>query len=66
MLSGENGLLNKAGQARDDTIVGREKEQVELAYLSAAVKNLGGNVTGQNLQDELDVSIGENKTTVTE
>ena len=65
MLSGDNGLLNKAGQARDDTIVGGEKEQVELAYISAVAKNLGGNVTGKNLQDELDVSVGKNKTTVT-
>ena len=65
MLSGDNGLLKRAGDARHDTVVGQEKEQVELAYLSAAVKNLGGNVTGQNLQDELDASVGENKTTVT-
>ena len=65
MLSGNNGILKRAGDARHDTTVAQEKEQVELAYVSAAVKNLGGNVTGQNLQDELDVSIGENKTTVT-
>ena len=58
MLSGDNGLLTKAGQARDDSIVGQEKEQVEIAYISAAIKNLGGNVTGQNLQDELDISVG--------
>ena len=38
MLSGNNGLLKRAGQARDDTIVGEEKEQVELAYIPAAVK----------------------------
>ena len=65
MLSGNNGILKRAGDARHDTTVAQEKEQVELAYVSAAVKNLGGNVTGQNLQDELDVSVGENKTTVT-
>ena len=64
MLSGDNGLLKKAGQAKEDSIVGEEKEQVELAYISAAVKNLGGNVTGQNLQDELDASVGINKTEV--
>lgn len=65
MLSGDNGILNKAGQARDDSIVGQEKEQVELAYISAAVKKLGDNVDKDDLQDELDASVGENKTTVT-
>lgn len=65
MLSGDNGLLKRAGDARDDTIVGQEKEQVELAYISAAVKKLGDNVDKDDLQDELDASVGENKTTVT-
>ena len=65
MLNGDNGILSKAGQARDDTIVGEEKEQVELAYISAAVKKLGVNVDKDDLQDELDVSVGEDKTTVT-
>ena len=65
MLSGDNGLLKIAEQAKKDTVVGEEKEQVELAYLSAAVKNLRANVTAKNLQDELDASVGENKTTVT-
>ena len=65
MLSGDNGLLKRAGQARDDTVVGQEKEQVELAYISAAVKKLGDNVDKDDLQDELDVSVGENKTKVT-
>ena len=65
MLSGDNGLLKRAGQAKDDTIVGEEKEQVELAYISAAVKKLGDNVDKDDLQDELDISVGEGKTTVT-
>lgn len=65
MLSGDNGLLKRAGDARDETIVGQEKEQVELAYISAAVKKLGDNVDKDDLQDELDLSVGENKTTVT-
>lgn len=65
MLSGDNGLLKRAGQAKDDTVVGQEKEQVELAYISAAVKKLGDNVDKDDLQDELDLSVGENKTIVT-
>ena len=65
MLSGDNGLLKRVGDARDDTIVGQEKESVELAYVSAAVKKLGSNVDKDDLQDELDISVGANKTTVT-
>ena len=41
MLSGNNSILSKAGDARDDTVVGQEKEQVELAYVSVAVNNNG-------------------------
>lgn len=64
MLSGDNGLLKRAGDARDDTVVGQEKEQVELAYISAAVKKLGDNVIADELQDELDLSVGDEKTDV--
>ena len=65
MLTGDNGILTRAGEARDDTIIGEEREQVELAYISAAVKKLGDDVTYQDLQDELDTSVGTNKTKVT-
>ena len=64
MLSGDNGLLKRAGDARDDTVVGQEKEQVELAYISAAVKKLGDDVTEGELQIELDSSVGNEKTDV--
>ena len=64
MLSGNNGLLKRAGDARDETIVGQEKEQVELAYIAAAVKKLGDDVSDQDLQTELNTSVGVGKTTV--
>ena len=66
MLSGNNGILQRASDAKEETIIGQEKEQVELAYVSAAVKKLGNNVDKDDLQDELDLSIGENKTRVTD
>ncbi|MBR3696902.1 MAG: hypothetical protein IKM97_01310 [Clostridia bacterium] len=65
MLSGNNGLLKRARDARDDTIVGQEKEQVELAYVSATVKKLGNNVDETDLQIELNSSVGNDKTKVT-
>lgn len=64
MLSGDNGLLKRAGDARDETVVGQEKESVELAYISAAVKKLGYDVDENDLQTELDNSVGSGKTTV--
>jgi len=66
LVLGNNGIITKAKEGKEDAIVGQEKEQVELAYVSAAVKKLGDNVTEQDLQDELDASVGTNKTKVTE
>lgn len=66
MLTGESGLLTKADNARGKTIEGEETDQIKLAYSSAKVNNLGGTVTAQNIQDELDSSVGEGKTTVTD
>ena len=64
MLSGNNSILSRAGQAKDDTIVGQEKEQVELAYISVAVNELGNDVTDGELQIELNKSVGDGKTDV--
>ena len=58
------GLLKRAGDAKDNTVVGQEKEQVELAYISAAVKKLGSEVDETDLQTELNSSVGSGKTTV--
>ena len=63
MLSGNNGILQRAGDARDETIIGQEKEQVELAYVSAAVKKLGDEVDEEALGIELNSSVGNGKTT---
>ena len=64
MLSGNNGILQRSSDAKEETIIGQEKEQVELAYVSAAVKKLGDHVTGEELQHELDLSVGAGKTEV--
>ena len=65
MLTGNNGILTRAGFAKDETIVGQEKEQVELAYVSAAIKKLGDSVSSSELQTELNNSVGNGKTVVT-
>ena len=41
MLSGNNSILSRAGQARDDAIVARENEQIKLAVNSSRIDELG-------------------------
>lgn len=64
MLSGDNGILQKATDAKENTIVENEKEQIELAYISAAINKLGNHVTDLDLQNELNKSVGQDKTNV--
>ena len=59
MLTGNNGILTRAGDAKEQTIIGQEKESVELAYITAAMKKLGDDVTANDLQDELDAMLGD-------
>ena len=66
MLSGENSILNQAVKAREQTKIAQEKENIELAYISAAMKKLGDDVTGEDLQNELNSSVGLSKTKVTQ
>ena len=65
LVVGDNGILSKSQEAKAGSIVAEEREQVDLAYSSALTKNLGNAVTAENLQDELDLSVGANETTVT-
>lgn len=55
-LTGNNGLLTKANEAKSANDAGAEKEQIELAYNAARIKALtkeDGIVTATNLNDEL-------------
>ena len=63
-ITSNNGILTRAKEAKEQTVIGQEKESVELAYITAAMKKLGDNVTSEELQHELDLSVGANKTQV--
>lgn len=55
-LTGDNGVLTKANEAKVANDVGTEKEQIELAYNAARIDALtkgDGAVTAKNLKDEL-------------
>ena len=65
VLSGENGLITRVKDAKQESIIGEEKEQVELAYASAKIKKINEYITEGDLQEELDLSVGNKKTKVT-
>ena len=65
LVLGNNGLIKKSKDAKEETTVADEKEKVEMAYVSAALKKLGDTVTAEELQEELDSSVGAGKTVVT-
>ena len=64
-LTGENGILTKATQARDNTIIAQEKEQVQTAYAAAmmdAYDQEDKTVTQAMLQQEMNNLTADNAT----
>ena len=55
-LTGENGILTKATEAKTNTEIASEKEAIGLAYNASKTNNKGGDVTDQNLNDEFDIN----------
>lgn len=53
MLTGNNSILNRATQAKEDNIVGSEKEAITLAYNGALANTQGAGVTSGDLDAEL-------------
>ena len=44
-LTGNNGILTRANEAKEQTIVGKEKEEISTAYNGAVANNLEPKVT---------------------
>ena len=59
MLTGNNGILIRAGEARDLTGEKQIAEMVQLAYMSALTEG-NGQATEQLLKNELDKTFGQN------
>ena len=57
MLTGENGILTQAGEAKEANIIGEEKERISLAMQSLKMekerKNLSSEITAEELQNQL-------------
>ena len=56
MLTGENGILSQARNAKEETSIAEEKEQIKLAYNAAVTKKQSTDVTYQDLNDEFEAS----------
>ena len=52
-LTGENGILTRANDARVNTAIGEEKDAIGLAYNAVMTDTLGDGVEAGKLQDEL-------------
>ena len=65
MLGGENGIITQAIEAKDKTDIADEKERVQLAAVAAAGKDGWGEITEDNLAEELTKNIGERDTDYT-
>ena len=57
-LTGENGILTRANDAKTSTEIGDEKEKVELSAIGALAKDNGGEIKRNYLNDELTSYIG--------
>ena len=65
MLRGDNGIISNAKKSKEETVIGQEKETVEISYVSAAVNKMTEPVTADELQAELEKTAGVNKTITT-
>ena len=58
MLSGENGIIAKAKNAKEKSEISDEKEIVETSAVSASGRDKWGKITEENLANELTKNIG--------
>ena len=63
-VTGDNGIIRNAGQAKEETEIVNEKEIVEKATVQAMGNNKYGNIEEEELQKQLDKETAEGKTKV--
>ena len=63
-ITGDNGIIRNAGQAKEETEIANEKEIVEKATVQAMGNNKYGNIEESELQQQLDKETGEGETRV--
>ena len=60
-LTEKNGIINQSKQAKEETEIAEEKETVEISAVQAAGMDRYGNVTEENLRNQLNKNIGNGK-----
>ena len=65
MLTGQNGILNRAGEAKEKTGLAQINESVKLAVADALTKGTGS-ITRDNLEDALNKYVGEDNYELTD
>ncbi len=63
-ITGDNGIIRNAGQAKEETEIANEKEIIEKATVQAMENNKYGNIEESELQEQLDKETKEGKTEV--
>lgn len=66
MLTGDNGLIKNAGNAKEQAEIDGERECVEIAVVQAMGKDKYGDVKKDKLKEELDNIAGKDKTNIIE
>lgn len=61
-LTGDNGILTRAGNAKEQTEISEEKEIISLSVTGAKTKENYSNIQKSELQKQLDINAGEGKT----
>ena len=61
-ITGDNGIIGNAGEAKEETEIANEKEIVEKSTVQAMGNNKYGNIEEDELQEQLDKETEEGKT----
>ena len=64
MLAGENGIIKRAQEAKEKSEIAEEKELVELSAAGAKGENNWGEITYDNLDEELAMNLGDREYTL--
>ena len=65
-ITGDNGIIGNAGQAKEETEIANEKEIIEKATVQAMGNNKYGNIEQSELQEQLNKETKEGKTEVSD
>ena len=66
MLTGDNGIINNAGNAKEQTEIANEKEVIDQSAIEAMGKNARGNLVEEEFQEAMDRNTKEGDTEVTD